>query len=124
MLEGGQITLKVTDQRRSASRTGPAGSDNAHYVNQTGVECIGPTGGNVRPAAISSNVFSDKGLVAITRLMIAPQNFPKSPAPEIFRQISHLKVSVKGIYVDKVPVQECKTAHSASLLPPISCSLP
>jgi hypothetical protein len=34
MLECGQIIRKVTDQRRSAIRTGPSGSDNAHYVNQ------------------------------------------------------------------------------------------
>jgi hypothetical protein len=32
MLECGQIIRKVTDQRRSAIRTGPSGSDNAAYV--------------------------------------------------------------------------------------------
>ena len=31
MLEWSQITLKVTDQRRSAIRAGPAESDKAHY---------------------------------------------------------------------------------------------
>src|SRR5713101_8161143 len=56
--------------------------------------------------------------------MITLQNFPKIRAPEIFGQIYHAKVPVKVIYVDKVPVQECKTAHTASLLPPISRSLP
>src|SRR5262249_54275821 len=30
--EYGQVILKVTDQRRSAVRTGPSGSDNAVYV--------------------------------------------------------------------------------------------
>ena len=33
MLECGQLMRKVTDQRCSAIRTGPAGSDNAHSVN-------------------------------------------------------------------------------------------
>ena len=32
ILECGQITLKVIDQRRSAIRTGPSGSDNPAYV--------------------------------------------------------------------------------------------
>jgi hypothetical protein len=32
MLECEQLMLKVTAQRRSAIRTGPAGSDNGHYV--------------------------------------------------------------------------------------------
>ena len=33
MLECGQIIRKVTDQRRSAIRAGPTGSDKAAYVN-------------------------------------------------------------------------------------------
>ncbi len=34
MLECGQIIRKVTDQRRSAIRTGPAGSDKPEYVTE------------------------------------------------------------------------------------------
>jgi len=56
-------------------------------------------------------------------LMITLQNFPKIRAPEIFRHIYTVKVSVKGIYVGKVPVQERKTAHVTSLLPTIARSL-
>src|SRR5262249_22626514 len=44
MLECGQIMRKVTDQRRSAIRTGPSGSDKALYVNQTGDIFIVPSG--------------------------------------------------------------------------------
>jgi len=55
--------------------------------------------------------------------MITLQNFPKSRAPEIFRQIYHIKVPVRGIYMGKVPVQNCKTADVALLLPTISRSL-
>src|SRR5262249_14492206 len=35
ILEWGQIIRKVTDQRRSAITTGPAGSDKPLYVNKT-----------------------------------------------------------------------------------------
>ena len=56
--------------------------------------------------------------------MITLQNFPKIRAPENFRHIYIVKVSVKGIYVDKVPVQKCKMAHVTSLLPIIARSLP
>ena len=43
MLACGQIMRKVTDQRRSAIRTGPAGSDKAAYVNQAGLDRKGYT---------------------------------------------------------------------------------
>ena len=78
----------------------------------------------MRPAAISSIVFFDKKLVAPCMLLTASQNFPKSPAPEILRQIYPVKVPVTGIYAQKVPVQECKTAYVALLLPSIGRSLP
>jgi hypothetical protein len=56
-------------------------------------------------------------------LMITLQNFPKIRAPEISWQISLPKVPPAGIYAGKVPVQKCKTAHIALLLPPIGRSL-
>jgi hypothetical protein len=68
--------------------------------------------------------FSTMSLQTIAQLMIALQHFPKLRAPEIFRQIYPIKVPPVGIYAGKVPVQDCKTAHSTSLLPPISRSLP
>ena len=43
MLECGQIIRKVTDQRRSVIRTGPAGSDKARYVTQVGLHRPGLT---------------------------------------------------------------------------------
>ena len=55
--------------------------------------------------------------------MIAPQNFPKSRAPEIFRQLYPVTAPRVGLYAGKVPVQECKTAHVALLLPPSGHSL-
>jgi transposase len=55
--------------------------------------------------------------------MITLQNFPKIQAPETSCQISLLKVPPGGIYAGKVPVQKCKTAHMALLLPPIGRSL-
>jgi hypothetical protein len=39
MLECGQIIRKVTNQRRSAIRAGPTGSDKADSVNVVGVDC-------------------------------------------------------------------------------------
>jgi hypothetical protein len=41
VLEGGQRTRKVIDQRRSAIRPGPAGSDNGAYVAHGNVEGSG-----------------------------------------------------------------------------------
>jgi hypothetical protein len=41
MLECGQIIRKVTDQRRSALRTGPSGSDKGVYVNFPGLDLVG-----------------------------------------------------------------------------------
>jgi hypothetical protein len=55
--------------------------------------------------------------------MIALQNFPKSRAPEILRQIYPVKVPLAGMYIWKVLVQECKTAHVTLLLPSIGRSL-
>ena len=39
---------------------------------------VGPTGGNVRPAAISSNIFFDNGLVAYCTVDDHPAEFPKT----------------------------------------------
>jgi hypothetical protein len=36
MQEYGQVILKAVDQRHSAIRTGPSGSDNGIYVNKQG----------------------------------------------------------------------------------------
>ena len=74
----------------------------------------------MRPAAISPNVFFDSRL---SSLMITLQNFPKNPAPEIFLHIYPAKAPLTGIYAGKVPVQECKTAYVALLLPLIGGSL-
>ena len=41
MLECGQIIRKIADQRRSAIRTGPSGSDNGDYVNFAGLDIPG-----------------------------------------------------------------------------------
>jgi hypothetical protein len=85
---------------------------------------LGPTGGNVRPAAISSNVFFNNRLVAHCPVDGHSAEFPKKSSTGNFRQMYPVKVPPAGIYGGKVPVQECKTAHVALLLPPIARSLP
>jgi len=53
MLECGKIIRKVTDQRRSARRTGPTGSDNGHYVT-VGIRA-GPALSGVTPHLLATS---------------------------------------------------------------------
>ena len=61
----------------------------------------GPTRGNLRPAVISSIAFFDKTLIAPCTIAASSTEFPKNPAPEIFRQICPVKAPLTGIYVGK-----------------------
>lgn len=59
----------------------------------------------------------------LTLAVAAVREVQKIRVPEIFRQISPIKVPSASIYTGKVPVQEGKTAHVALLLPPIAHAL-
>jgi hypothetical protein len=58
ILEGRRIILKDTDQRRSALRPGPAGSDKTRYVNEPAVHVLAASRRLGGPAAIGERLIA------------------------------------------------------------------
>src|SRR5262249_16873032 len=96
--------------RSPAGLAGPPSGPQASLMTD-----IGPTGGNVRPAAISSNALFDNMLVAHCTVDDRSAEFPKTTSTGNFVPDLPPKSASSGHLGGKVPVQNCKTAHGTSL---------